>query len=88
MRWRNTSETQPLEESKNVAKAQLFGQILEGIETLSIEDQEVLAEILHRRIVERRREELVHDVQMAQQEFQAGQSRPVTPDKLTGELLQ
>ena len=71
-----------------MAKAQLFGQILEGIETLSIEDQEVLAEILHRRIVERRREELVHDVQMAQQEFQAGQSRPVTPDKLTGELLQ
>ena len=59
---------------KIVAKAQFFGQILGGIETLSIEDQEVLEEILHRRIVERRREELVHDVQLARQEFQAGQS--------------
>ena len=71
-----------------MVKAQPVRQILEGIETLFIEDQEVLEEILHRRIVERCREELVHDVQLAQQEFQAGQSRPVTPDKLTGEILQ
>ncbi|MCY4514878.1 MAG: hypothetical protein OXC69_07075 [Candidatus Tectomicrobia bacterium] len=71
-----------------MAKAQLFGQILEGIETLSIEDQEVLEEILHRRIVERRREELAHDVQLAQQEFQAGQSRPVTPDELMNEIME
>ena len=57
-----------------MAKALLFGEVLEGIETLSLEDQEILKEILHRRIVERRREELVQDVQQAQQEFQAGQS--------------
>ena len=67
-------------------KAPLFGEVLEGIETLSLEDQEILREILHRRIVERRREELAQDVQQARQEFQAGQCRPVTPEELLDEI--
>ena len=67
-------------------KALPFGEILEGIETLSLEDQEILKEILHRRIAERRREEVVRDVQQAQQEFQAGQCRPVTPEELMNEI--
>ena len=68
-------------------KALPFGEVLEGIETLSLEDQEILKEILHRRIIERRRGELVQDVQQAQQEFQAGQCRPVTPEELTKEIV-
>ena len=68
-------------------KTQLFGEVLEGIETLSLEDQEILKEILHRRIVERRREELVQDVQQAQQEFRAGECRPVTLEELTKEIV-
>ena len=70
-----------------MAEAQHFGEVLEGIETLSLEDQEILKEILHRRIVERRREELVRDVQQAQQEFQAGECRPVTPEELMKEIV-
>ena len=70
-----------------MAKAQHFGEVLEGIETLSLEDQEILKEILHRRIVERRREELVQDVQQAWQEFQAGECRPVTPEELMKEIV-
>ena len=70
-----------------MARTLLFGEVLEGIETLSLEDQEILKEILHRRIIERRREELVQDVQQAQQEFQAGQCRPVTPEELTKEIV-
>ena len=69
-----------------MAKAPLFEEVLEAIETLSLEDQEILREILHRRIVERRREELVQDVQRARQEFQAGQCRPVTPEELLNEI--
>ena len=68
-------------------KALPFGEVLEGIDALSLEDQEILKEILHRRIIERRRGELVQDVQQAQQEFQAGQCRPVTPEELTKEIL-
>lgn len=68
-------------------KAQLFGEVLEGIETLSLEDQEILRDILHRRIVERRREELARDVQQAQREFQAGECRPATPEELMNEIM-
>ena len=68
-------------------KAQHFGEVLEGIEALSLEDQEILKEILYRRLIERRREELVHDVQRAQQEFQAGACRPVTPEELMNEIM-
>ena len=70
-----------------MAKALLFGEVLEAIDTLSLEDQETLEGILHRRIIERRRAELVQDVQEAQQEFQAGQCRPVTPEELMQEIV-
>ena len=70
-----------------MAKALLFGEVLEAIDTLSLEDQETLEGILHRRIIERRRAELVQDVQEAQQEFQAGQSRPVTTEELMQEIV-
>ena len=70
-----------------MAKALLFGEVLEAIDTLSLEDQETLEEILHRRIIERRRAELVQDVQEAQQEFQAGHCRPVTPEELMQEIV-
>ena len=46
-------------------KAALFGEVLEAAEGLPLEDQENLAEILHRRVVERRREELVREVRGA-----------------------
>jgi len=70
-----------------MAKALLFGEVLEAIDTLSLEDQETLEAILRRRIIERRRAELVQDVQEAQQEFQAGQCRPVTPEELMQEIV-
>ena len=70
-----------------MAKALLFGEVLEAIDTLSLEDQETLEEILRRRIIERRRAELVQDVQEAQQEFQAGHCRPVTPEELMQEIV-
>jgi hypothetical protein len=65
-----------------MAKAQLFGEVLEVIDTFSLEDQETLKEILQRRIIERRRDALVQDVQQAQQEFQAGHCHPTTPEEL------
>ncbi len=68
-------------------KALFFGEVVEGIEALSLEDQEILRDILRRRIVERRREELVQDVQQVQQEFQAGQCRPATPEELMKEIV-
>jgi hypothetical protein len=64
-----------------------FGEVLETVERLSLEDQEALLNIVRRRIVERRRAELASDIREAQAEFQAGDTRSVTPDELMREIL-
>jgi hypothetical protein len=55
-----------------VDKVALFAEVLEAADGLPLEDQESLAEILHRRVVERRREEVVREVRLARQEYQEG----------------
>jgi hypothetical protein len=64
-----------------------FGEVLEAVDKLSLEEQEALVGVLHRRLIERRREELAKDVQQAQQEFEAGQCRPVMPADLMKEIV-
>lgn len=64
-----------------------FGEVLEAVDKLSLEEQETLIEILHRHLIERRREEIARDIQQAQEEFQAGRSRSVTPEELMKEIL-
>jgi hypothetical protein len=64
-----------------------FGEVLEAADKLPLEDQEELLEVLHRRIVERRREELAKDIDQAQREFQAGQCLPRTPAELMDEIV-
>jgi hypothetical protein len=68
-------------------KAPSFGEVLETIEQLPLEDQAELIDIVRRRIIEQRRSDLVRDVQEAQKEFKAGKARPVTPDELMAEIL-
>ena len=64
-----------------------FGEVLETVEQLSLEDQEALIDIIRRRIIEQRRAELAKEIQEAQREFKAGHTRPVTPDELMREIL-
>ena len=64
-----------------------FGEVLEAAEGLPLEDQESLAEILHRRVVERRRPELAREVREARQAYEEGGCHPVTPDDLLSEIL-
>jgi U3 small nucleolar ribonucleoprotein component len=64
-----------------------FGEVLDTVEQLSLEDQEALTDIIRRRIIEQRREELAKDIQEAQEEFKAGNAHPVTPDELMAEIL-
>lgn len=59
-----------------------FGEVLDTVEQLSLEDQEALTDIIRRRIIEQRRAELAKDIREAQEEFKAGNARPVTPDEL------
>jgi hypothetical protein len=64
-----------------------FGEILEAADDLPIEDQESLIDILKNRLRERRRAELLKDIQEAEKEFKEGKCRPVTPDELMREIL-
>ncbi len=64
-----------------------FGELLEELDKLPLGDQEVLRDILARRIIERRRDELAREIKDARKEHQRGQSRPVTPDELIKEII-
>ncbi len=64
-----------------------FAEVLEAADELPLADQESLVEILHRRIIERRREELVREALEARQEYEEGGCRPVAADELMAEIL-
>jgi hypothetical protein len=65
----------------------LFSEALEAAGKLSAPEQEELVDILRRRMIERRREELLNDIRDAEREFQAGGCRPATPSELMKEIL-
>lgn len=64
-----------------------LGEVLEAADRLSPEEQETLVDILKRRTIESRRQELAAEVQSARREYMAGSSEPVTPDELMEEIL-
>ena len=64
-----------------------FADVLEAADELPLDDQENLAEILHRRVIERRREELAREALRARQEYEQGGCRPVTAGDLVSEIL-
>ena len=64
-----------------------FGEVLEAADQLSLDEQETLADLLHRRTIERRRQQLALEMAEARQEYEAGDCQPVTPDELMAEIL-
>lgn len=64
-----------------------FGDVLEAADQLSLDEQETLIDILHRRLIERRRADLAKDIREARKEFEAGQAKPASPDEIMGEIL-
>ncbi|MEM9217079.1 MAG: hypothetical protein AAGD25_22375 [Cyanobacteria bacterium P01_F01_bin.150] len=64
-----------------------FADILEAADQLPLQDQEDLIQILENRLRAQKRAALVKDVQDAQQEFEAGECKPVTPEQLMEEIL-
>ena len=64
-----------------------FAEVLEAADELPLDDQETLAQILHRRVIERRRGELASEALEARQEYERGDCQPVTVDDLMSEIL-
>jgi len=64
-----------------------FGEILEEVDKLPIGDQETLRDILAKRIIERRREQLASEIKEARGEYKAGQCKAVTTDEIMSEII-
>lgn len=64
-----------------------FGEVLEAADHLTLDEQESLVDILRRRLVERRRLELVADIQEAMREFKGGNAQASTPEELMREIV-
>lgn len=74
--------------AKAMIQAPRFDAVLESIESLSVEEQEILIDLVRRRLVERRRAEIAANIAKAQEEYQAGKLRRGTVDELIAELTE
>ena len=64
-----------------------FNEILEAADHLSLDEQATLLEVLQHRLVERRREALVRDIQQARREFETGRIQPASPADILKSIL-
>ncbi len=64
-----------------------FGEILDEVDKLPVGDQETLRDILAKRIIEHRRDQLVNEIKEAREEYKAGQGKPATADEILNEII-
>jgi hypothetical protein len=64
-----------------------FGEILEAADQLSVEEQETLLEVLQRRVIEHRRNELASEIEQARHEHEARRCQPATPAEIVKNIL-
>jgi hypothetical protein len=70
-----------------VYRRKTFGQVLEGADELSPDEQENLVSILLHRLREQRRAELVASVKAAREEYRSGRCRPASPAQIMKRVL-
>ncbi|MCT7960731.1 hypothetical protein NG799_00565 [Laspinema sp. D1] len=63
-----------------------FDEVLDGVETLSASDQEVLIDLVKKRLAQKRREEIAANIVEATEEYKAGKARRLTVDEFMAEL--
>ena len=72
----------------SIRASSAFQVALETVEELTPEDQEMLVEIVRRRLIERRRTELAEDIAAAPEAYRHGDVRRGTVDDLMAELAE
>ena len=65
----------------------IFQEIIDSIESLWIEDQEYLFELIRKRRIENRRAEILANAQEVQQAFKNGTAKRGSVDDLAADLL-
>ncbi|NOT54203.1 MAG: hypothetical protein HOP18_06315 [Deltaproteobacteria bacterium] len=64
-----------------------FGDVLDAIDMLSLEEQRTLVDIVQHRMAERSRKLLVAEAREAEQEFATGRCQAATAEELMKEIL-
>ena len=67
-------------------KSSDFRRVIEDVETLPVDDQMLLVEIIRQRLIQHRRSELIAKVAEARQAYQVGNVRRGTVEDLLKEL--
>jgi len=63
-----------------------FEAVLESVETLSADDQELLLDLIRKRLAERRRAEIATNIAESRAEYRAGRVHRGTVDDLMAEI--
>ena len=63
-----------------------FAEVLETIEKFTVDEKETLVDILQHRISEYRRNQLLKDIETAEQEFEQGLCKPMSVDEFMKEV--
>lgn len=63
-----------------------FQELIESVEALPLDDQQILMDIINRRIIEQRREELFSDMEKSLQAYRKGEVRIGSVDDLLRDL--
>lgn len=64
-----------------------FGEVLEAIGALSLDEQETLVDIVERHLAERTRQQLATDIEEARTEFKQGHCQSISVESLMEEIL-
>lgn len=66
--------------------AMAFAHILDEVEKLPVEDQDVLKDIIAKRVVDLRRDQIAREIREARTEYEAGGCQPVSVNDLMKEI--
>jgi hypothetical protein len=64
-----------------------FEEVVDAADRLGVEEQEALLEIVRKRVIAKRRAELVENVKAAEQEFQEGRCPAMTADEIVAGIF-
>lgn len=63
-----------------------FEEVLEVVETLPLDDQEILVELVRQRVADKRRAEIAHNIAETHAEYEVGQTQRGSVADLMSEL--
>jgi ABC-type Fe3+/spermidine/putrescine transport system ATPase subunit len=72
--------------SNKIMKTSAFQQAIESVESLSIEDQEILLDIIQKRLQQKRRTQLCQEIKEIRQEFAEGKVKFGSVDQFLEQL--